>query len=49
MSTKKYFKKFVKSLIVPKSLLEIKLKILVNEKLPMEEATYLFINNCDNF
>ena len=26
MSTKKYFKKFVKSLMVPKSLLEIKLK-----------------------
>ena len=35
--------------MVPKSLLEIKLKRLANEKLSMEEVTYLYINNCDNF
>ena len=45
MFTKKYYRKFVKSLMALKSLSRIRLKIFV----VMEEVPYLFMNDYDNF
>ena len=50
MSTKKYFNKSVKCLMVLKSLLDIILKrFFSNEKLSVEDVTSLFMNGYDNF